>query len=54
VDVIYIDYYDHPEPRGILSSLPREGTYGTDSGGITSSSPDSGSFDTPKPIGEMD
>jgi hypothetical protein len=54
VDVIYIDYYDHPEPRGILSSSPREDVYGTDSGGITSSSPDTGAFDAPKPIGEMD
>jgi hypothetical protein len=54
VDVIYIDYYDHPEPRGILSSSPMEDTYDDPEGPTLSSSPDVGAFDTPKPIGEMD
>lgn len=54
-NIIYIDYYDHPEPRGIMSSSPAEDSYDTaEAGSVMSSSPDTGAFDTPKPIGGLD
>ena len=53
-DVIYIDYYDSPRPRGILSSSPRTDDFDTVDAPQTSSSPDTGAFDAPKPIGGLD
>ena len=54
VDVIYVDYYDSPGPLGLMSSSPREGDFDAEELRRVSSKPDTGGFDPPEPIGELD